>query len=375
MTIGSNPHVPQSNPLGDISGTTNTNLGKVTTGGQNANVEQNEKAQGTKGVARSEIGQIGESSSLKEADAVTKNLPPQDPESPEIPAPREFKPQNQVNQWLTSFFLTALTVNFTAIAMLGKDIHKAEGAFAVKMFEKVWKMAVQTADLIMAKAQTEANMHLALAISAMVGLAVSVAGTALSIAGSFKTAGAKIRKDALKAPGDGPDAPKPTEARAGGTPNAVATNKTAPKPLPKRPVADVDVPNQPTVTQPSARKDASVQKATGQKEPPNPTAEKERIVKDRRDAQVFSAVGQGMQAGANSVREIIDNIVQMIFKPILAKFDGDIEKTRAIKELASKALDSSIQAFNGGTDIVDGATRAMDKLSEVIKANSINSRG
>lgn len=428
MTIGSN--VPQSNPLGDNgSGTTNTVFGKVTTGGQNANVDQNEKAQGLKGVAQSEKGVVGENSTIKASQLSAD--PPGAPgaEAPEISPTKEFKPTSKVNEWLTSTFLSKLSENYAEIAKLGKEIHKAEGAIAVQLFDKIWKMAVQTADLIMAKAQTEANMHLALAISAMVGLAVSVAGTALSVAGGLKASSAKGKKVALQAGGDDvpqqpgktndvkagslpvggvkPAKPLPTPPKNLDAPDAqqVPVNPNAkplpkPQPKPQAQVNPVDVPDQPPVVnqpvnntgvnQPAAANpnqvggtgnasnaqpdNASAARSVGDTKPSDPKSTMEQIIKDKGAGKAMQSVGAGMQAAANSVREIIDNIVQMIFKPILAKFDGDIEKSRAVKELASKALDSCIQAFNSGTDIVDGVVRAMEKLNEVIKANSINSR-
>ena len=381
MTISNNPgpQIPQSNPLGDnATGTTISTTGKVTTGGQNANVKQDATIKGTEGVAQSEKANIGETSTIKAANDIPTsdvysavNL---DSENPKIPPSREAKPQSKVNPWLTSFFLTALTVNFTAIAMLGKEIHKAESKFTVQMLEKVWKQAVQTADLIMAKAQTEANMHLAMAISAMVGLAVSIAGTALALGGLFKTSAAKSRAKALDL--DSPTTPKSGEVQAGPSPLA-----------PKRP--SVDAPQSPknsylteNTNSPVVGREFPAGKPAGSKspkalgkEPPAPVPEQERIAQAKTTGKAMTMIGTGIQQSANSVKEIIENIVQMIFKPILAKFDGDIEKSRAVKDLASKALDSSIQAFNQANDMVDGATRAIDKLSETIKAHSINSRG
>lgn len=373
MTISNNPFIPQSNPLGDnATGTTISTTGKVTTGGQNANIKQDATVKGTEGVAQSEKATIGETSTIKAANAVAPADSPivnLDSENPKISPPGNSKPQSKVNPWLTSFFLTALTVNYTAIAMLGKEIHKAEGKFMVQMLEKVWKQAVQTADLIMAKAQTEANMHLALAISAMVGLAVSVAGTALSLGGLFKTSAAKARAKALDAAE--PTTPKAGDVQAGPTPLKTQAN------APQRP--SVNAPETAPVgrefSTSSTTQPGKAPKGLGKKEPATPQTEQQKAAEAKTSGKAMSVVGSGIQQSANSVREIIDNVIQMIFKPILAKFDGDIEKTRAVKDLASKALDSSIQAFNGANDIVDGATRAIDKLSETIRAHSINSRG
>lgn len=411
MSITNNP-APNSNPLGDsaIGGTTDTNLGKVTTGGQNANVKQQNTIKGTEGVALHKQDQVGESTPAFEVINLSGEAP-DDPGDPKIAQPREFKAQNKVCEWLTSTFLSKLTENFAIIADLGKEIHKAEGQMAVQMLKKVWETSVGIAALIMAKAQTEANMHLALAISAMVGLAVAIAGTALSLAGSMKVGSAKARKEALKSDTDAPEVQKNKEVKAGPSADAVGS-RVAPKPLPKRPVADVDAPDQPVVQQQPqpgqggrvnangrpvdadvqnaqvnqnraaanandpnrAPVDAGTPETVGNAPAPKGKTTMEKIIDDKNTGQSMSIVGQGMQTAANSIREILDNVIQMIFKPILARYDGDIEKQRAVKDLASKALDSCIQAFNSGTDIVDAVARARDKLSEVIKANSINSR-
>jgi hypothetical protein len=249
----------------------------------------------------------------------------------------------------------------------------------------------------MLKAQKEANMHMAMAISAVVGLAASVAGVGLSIAGGFKAAGAKMRKNALKAGGDGMDAPKSstTKAEAGSIPVGSTTppqrpTKAAPltKPgesLPDQPVQPQFRPSRPNKPAPENKPGAStvserpndvqVPKEVGKKTPAEITREKDKIAIQERDAGAMQSAGNAISMAAPVLNNVAENFIQMVFKPDIAKTESELEISRTNKELKSKALDSSIQAFNGATDIVDGAVRSMDKLGDVIKANSINSRG
>lgn len=467
MSINTN----NSNPLGSNfdTGTTGSTLGKVTTGGQNQNVQQEGKVDGTQGVALSEQDLISDTSTAKDIKLTVRAA--EDPTKPHILPVRalnlanvQFAPGagaavvNKPNLWLTSFFLTALSVNFTKIAMLGKEMHKAEGVFTVLMLQKVWTMAVQTAALIMAKAQTEANMHMAMAIGAMVGLAVAVAGAALSLGGLGKTAKAKL--DLKKAQADGPPVNSASQARGGANPGVGSqTARKPPKPLPHRPVGDRagDVGQQPAQRAPRAQEgqpDRPVQQGTGRRadgtssdnasfetlpdvvpegppvnpapvqpvaqpvagqpaqggqpaqvnqpagqgnqpagqanqpagqanqpaqanptEAPKPKTPEEKYTEAKLAGKRMSVIGAAVTQAANPITQIIENLIQMVYKPIIGAFDAKIELKRAEKELAQKALDSSIQSFNGATEVVDGATRAYDKTSETIKANSINSRG
>lgn len=424
MTIGSN--IPASNPLGDGSlGTTNSTAVKVTTGGQKAEVKESEKASGTLGVAQSEKSEVGQTSTIKAADSENKSKPPEDPDAPNIPGPKNFKPKNGASPWFSSTYLSRLSENYTQIAKLGKEMHITEGAMSVLMLLGIAQDAKTNADLIMLKAQKEANMHMAMAISAMVGLAVSVAGAGLSVAGGMKGAGAKMRANKLKAGGDTPDAPTlKTEAKAGsvpvGTNSPARPSKQAPltkpgesipdqpiqqqgfrpsrpnKPAPEKPVANPSDsqpvqnqtfspsrPSKPAPEKPVANSSskpdnqpaAQAPEKAGKKQPDKAVSERDQIAADKRDAGTMSTIGHTITTSAPILNNIFENLIQMIAKPEIAKTERDLELSRANKELKSKALDSSIQAFNGATEIVDGAVRGMDKLGDVIKANSINSRG
>lgn len=432
-----NPLLPNSNPLGnDVNGgTTGSNLGKVTTGGQDTNVKQDSLVDGTAGVALSQQDMISMSSTLKAMDQTNlSSTGAPDPSNPVIPGPRSFDISNaaSVGAWFSTF-LSHLSENYYIISMLGKKIHLAEGKMSTQMLQRVWNAAVQTAALIMAKAQTEANMHMALAISALVGLAVSVAGTALSLAGKMKSSSAKAKEEALDV--DTPKTPSSTNLKAGahssvGSDRARTDTTVTPEDNPaqtlmqpaQRPNSpqvqanarpgDVDAPQEyrplrpdqpapldrpanarqqdqaanvqndaavPSAANPVAGAnqssrpagDTNAPDAVGQAQPAPATTERAKLEEQKNLGKSMGIVGAGMQAAANSIREVIDNVIQMIYKPILANYDGDIEKERATKELASKALDSSAQGFSGATDLVNAANQGMDKLGDVVKANRI----
>lgn len=397
MTIGNNgpAPLPISNPLGDsATGTTLSTTGKVTTGGQKTEVTEKEKASGTIGITRSQASSIGETSTVQAAESEAGTKPPEDPDAPAIGPVRQFRPKSNTNLWLSSSYLSHLSENYAEIAKLGKKIHVAEGAMSVLMLQGIAKDAQTNAELIMLKAQKEANMHMAMAISAVVGLAVSVAGVGLSIAGGFKAAGAKMRKNALKAGGDGMDAPKSNiKAEAGGIPvgsrSPARPTKAAPllKPgesLPNQPVQPQfrpSRPNKPAPEKPVAStsserpNDVQAPKEAGKRTPAEIRTEKDKIAIQQRDAGAMQSAGGAISAAAPVLNNVAENFIQMVFKPDIAKTERDLELSRANKELKSKALDSSIDAFRGATDIVDAAVRGMDKLGDVIKANSINSRG
>lgn len=397
MTIGNNGPgpLPISNPLGDsATGTTLSTAVKVTTGGQMEKDTQIQQADGTIGVSQTKKSEIGETSSVKAADSVAESKTPENPDAPAIAPVRQFRPKSNTNLWLSSSYLSHLSENYAEIAKLGKKIHVAEGAMSVLMLQGIAKDAQTNAELIMLKAQKEANMHMAMAISAVVGLAVSVAGVGLSIAGGFKAAGAKMRKNALKAGGDGMDAPKSNiKAEAGGIPvgsrSPARPTKAAPllKPgesLPNQPAQPQfrpSRPNKPAPEKPVAStsserpNDVQAPKEAGKRTPAEIRTEKDKIAIQQRDAGAMQSAGGAISAAAPVLNNVAENFIQMVFKPDIAETERDLELSRTNKDLETKADEAARKAFDDATGIVDAAVRAMDKLSDVIKANSINSRG
>lgn len=370
-------------PLGS---TENSSLEKQTVGGQQIKVKHQDAATSVK----NDQVFMDEVEDNKVGKTYHQFTDPGKPGEPKLPAAGPYKPEAvQQNEWLNSTFMVSIAVSLTAVAMLNKEIHKAEGIWTVQALTFIWKSALSLAELIMAKAEKEAAMHMALAIGAMASLGVAVGGTALSIGGKTTSTSARNRMAELDEGITPP--PKPTTTQAGAQPGSVAPNTpgptvaerranaylpdNAPNPPPKsvaaKNVVVNDQGNAPGAlnTTPPSTNATSIKadiKTTKNKPAQDLTPEQrvtERQALNKKDArgENLHMVGMAMTQATPAVGQIIENLIQMYYKPEIAYIEQQIELERAMKELWQKSWDTALQGFNGAGQEIDSAMQNWTK--------------
>lgn len=129
------------------------------------------------------------------------------PGAPVLGRPANFDPsavlsELQGNPWFSSSFLVTITMNMTALIFIQSKIQEAEMKLTALLMNQTMTQAHMTGDLIVAAAEKEAQMYMAMAIASIVSLAVGVVGAGMSGLGKFKAAKAKSNMKELKQGGD-----------------------------------------------------------------------------------------------------------------------------------------------------------------------------
>lgn len=137
------------------------------------------------------------------------------------------------NPWLASSYMARITQNIMEIWKVQKEISLAEAANTVASMDLVMVLAKELGDIIMDKAEKEAEMYTALGIAACVALTISIVGLAASMTGSTLASRAKSKRDGIEA--DTPEAATEQQKNA-----SVAAN--APIKSGKSVNADLDAP-------------------------------------------------------------------------------------------------------------------------------------
>lgn len=403
--------MPSPDPMYNLGATTTSSKERETVGGQKADVKQGENVKGIVGVTSTDLQQDQMSVTQKKLNLYVNTEGP--PGEPEIGPVKNFNlmaVKAAENPWLQSTFMTKLTMTLAEIVMYNKDIHKSEAVVTVQQLQKIWAMAESNAALIMAKAEKEAAMHMGIAICGVACVALAVVGTIMSAAAAFKGGTLKNEGAMLEAK---PVANPTASGTAGAAhvapvkppPNKAALLHDSPPPSsnivrtpPPRPNAPAPAtypapsaasappaPKTVTFQTPPAKTQATAPSSAAPANPstPGPQAKSEmtpdqklsetmRINTAKADNKGMGALGTTLSTLGVPLNTVFENFIQMIFKPQIAAIDAQIELVRAIKELASKALDSSMQSFNQAIEAlkeaIDLITRA---IAESIKANSI----
>lgn len=378
MSISSD-NQPKASLPPPIGSTESSTLEKQTVGGQQIKVKTSEA-----------IHAASDAAVYKDDIATSKferhfSLDPGDsPAEPKLPPAGPYKPEAvRPNEWLNSTFMVTIAVALTGVAMLNKEIHKAEGEWTVQALTNIWKSALSLAALIMAKAEKEAAMHMALAIGAVASLGVAVGGTALSIGGKAQSTTARNRLAEMDE-GITP-LPTPTTSSAGATssvgsktPSTLrqdtqlnSLGNSAPTPPPKltpaQRAAHLNQPNPPqgTSTPPTATTKAKVKthenKPVQDMTPEQRVSERKKMNELDAKGENLHMIGMAMTQATPAVGQIIENLIQMYFKPEIAYIEQQIELERAMKELWQKSWDTALQGFNGAGQEIDSAMQNWTK--------------
>lgn len=355
MSVGNSDYQFKSSQPPPKGATESSSLEKDTFGGQLFSVKQKDRTTGTSSsstiAAFKDEGVEFQPLEFKE---------PGKPGEPQLLPTKPYEPQAvQRNEWLNSTFMVALAVAFTTIAMLNKEIHKTEGAWMVRQLAYVWRASQDIAALIMAKAEKEAAMHMALAIGAIASLAVAVIGAVMTVGGKAMSASAKSKLAAMDE--GAPQPANPQKTTTAGTERTVAP-KTAQEPPPK--LADTrtdllrDVPPDHKIKPKTTDRP---QQPTEELSPQQKLSQKDKLIKQERDGESIAGIGSAFSMSTQSVNSIIENFIQMYFKPQVAYIEQQIELARASKELANKALDSATQGVNSAGQDLDNAMQSWVK--------------
>lgn len=322
-----------------------------TVGGQLLSVKQKAKVTGTTSTTVFK-DEVAESNADKPSIAFKDPGPAGEPT---IAPANAYKPEAvQRNEWLNSTFMVRMAICFTAIAMLNKEIHKVEGAWLVRQLAYIWRSAEDIAALIMAKAEKEAAMHMALAIAAVASLVVAIVGAGMTIVGKGMSTKAKNRIAELDEGVTPPPNPQKT-AQAGANKNIAPSRPTtdAPQSAPEGRTINTDG----QIKADAGKKPKRVQDMNAKER----VEERQKMNDLDKRGDIFHGIGMAMTQATPSVGQIFENLIQMFFKPQIAHIEQQIELARASKDLASKALDSAIQGVNSAGQDLDAAMQSWTK--------------
>lgn len=351
-------------PMYTLGSTTTSASKKETVGGQTSDVKQNEKATGTAGTSLTSGTTAPDD--VKVYEPLKSSLPWNQnadvpPGCPELPPVKPFQ-MGAINcdfqKWFMQTYMTKLSMTMTQIVMTYKDIHKQEGIVAVQQIEQAWKLAVATAELIVAKAAQEAAMHMAIAIAAVASTVVAALGTVATISGKGISGAAKGDLAKLETP-----TPTQTTAIASAKPTAPGAPVTPP---PARPAGDAPL-NPPPAT--ANRQD--------QAQPTTQTADQKltetlRLNAEKTRGAKYHAIGMGLTNMAPSINTIFENSIQAICKPYIASYEAQQKLVETAQNLAMKQIDRAISELSNASEEVKNAIRTLgDIIKESIKANAI----
>lgn len=117
------------------------------------------------------------------------------------------------NAWLSSSFMTTLTMNLMRIVKTQEQIKLTEAQFMIENMQATWDLAVELGDMILEKAEKEADMYRMMAIFSCVALGVAVVGFGIQVGGM----GANYRKANIEDGTTPTETDTATKAMAGGS--------------------------------------------------------------------------------------------------------------------------------------------------------------
>lgn len=369
-----NPGMPNNTQYNfglNANATTETDAKKkTTTGGEQSEVKNKRIKDNTIfGDDITSDNKTGQTYASTSAQSTTGAENPGKAGEPSLPKPGNYDmgevvKESKVNDWFNTSYMVTLSEAYTEIILLNKDIHKVEGEFMVEQLAAVWKTAEVLGALIIAKAEQEAAMHMAQAIGGFASVGIAAFGTALSVGGRARATDAKNQSLAMD---EGLSAKKPdkqVEVKAGATAD-VGTAKAA-KPV-EQPSASADataskVADQKAALKHQKKKDAA--KADSERTIEQKVSERQKLNEKEASGENYASIGAGVTQLAMPASQIVDNFIQMYYKPLIAEYDQQMELVRAFKDILMKGIDSTAQAFSGATQEVDAAMNAAIKVQD-----------
>ncbi|KAF3362614.1 hypothetical protein PHSC3_000853 [Chlamydiales bacterium STE3] len=342
---------------------------------------------------------------------------------PNLPMPGDVSTNNVAkeltgNPWLNNSFMTTLTANIMEIVRIKMSQRSQEGHINVQLMNVLGDLGHALGDLALDKAEKEAQMHMFQAIGSFISLGVTLAGGAASVGSAVASRmSASKRLDAAQLD------PAKAAAAAGGkrvgsaNPDPANTQPSNTSPQQVNGIgshrdktikagnhrlgisrnAKANSGLEESLTSPSGSQwngsKASVQSdgtvggrsqvssgrggpqkskapttgdAGGMNVKGSPTYEKLIKRADNLDAgaAIAKAVGDTTIQASNQIGNIIDNLIQMAFKPEIGEIERETQIRQAQKQIAHQAMESASKDFSDAGQALDQALQALQKVQD-----------
>lgn len=291
------------------------------------------------------------------------------PGSPSLSPPGNYNAaevagEMKANPWFGSTFLVSITRNMMSIVDIQGKIQEAEMELVVLQMNNTITLAHNTGDLILAAAEKEAKMYMAMAIASLVSLGVGCVGAAMSGVGKFKGAMKGIEAKQMKS-GMKEKVPEKTnaEGRTGpdGIGNDAKTKQTQTTKEAKQLDKDATLANEKTDG-----------KNTGRVETKTDMEKWKELKKSEARYGALGDAGTLLVQSNTSLNNILTNFIQMVFKPEIAALERARTLSEASQKIAASSLEYASQAFSTASQAIDAALQLLQKIQdETARANDM----